>query len=422
MLQSRQHKFRDDSLALIDSVETGIDHVVASMTDRLVDVRRHMHSHPEPSGEELETTAFIASQLKGVGLEPRLCKQDIGVVADWEFGDVTDETPRLAVRCDIDALRLPDQKDVLYRSQVTGIAHACGHDVHTSITLGSAMTLLQSSLNADYAKTAARLRFIFQPAEETCEGARWLVEQGVLDGVDAILALHVDPELDVGKVGLRSGSLTASCDEVDVLIEGKGGHGARPHQSLDPIAAAAQLVSSLYQALPRSVDSRQPSVLTFGKIAGGSAPNVIPECVELRGSLRAVNISTRDSLYRRIREVAEGVERMTGTSIRIRFLNSLPSVVNHPRIIAAMENAARRVVGGENTHFLDLPSMGGEDFAVYLEHVPGAMLRLGCSPVGAARRTLLHSPFFDVDEAAIGIGVRIMTRTALLLASDGFRG
>ena len=159
-------------------------------------------------------------------------------------------------------------------------------------------------------------------------------------------------------------------------------------------------------------------MLSFGKIAGGSAPNVIPECVELRGSLRAVDMETRDALYQSIRDIAAGIEQVTNTKIRIRFLNSLPSVVNHPRIVAAMQIAAEKVLGNEGVHFIELPSMGGEDFAVYLEHVPGAMLRLGCRSPEVETPTLLHSPMFDVDESAISIGVRIMTRTALLLATD----
>jgi len=376
-----------------------------------------MHSHPEPSGEELETTTFIARQLSDAALSPQICRQDIGLVTDFELGTIDEDSPTIAIRADIDALRLPDQKSVPYKSQVNGICHACGHDVHTSIALGSAMAL--SGVADEVGKSVGvRFRFIFQPAEETCEGARWMIEQGALDGVDAIIALHVDPELPAGTVGLRSGSLTASCDEVDILIEGKGGHGARPHQTHDPIGAASLLVSSLYQAIPRSVDSRRASVLSFGKIAGGSAPNVIPECVELRGSLRAVDIETRDRLYQRIRDVAAGIERVTDTKIRIRFLNSLPSVVNHPRVVAAMQLATERVIGTDGVHFIELPSMGGEDFAVYLEHVPGAMLRLGCRRPDVETPTLLHSPMFDVDESAIDIGVRIMTRTALLLAVD----
>ena len=230
----RDQRFENHSLRQLEFVEPKVDDSIHRIGQRLVEIRRHTHSNPEPSGEELETTAFIAAELSNDGLAPKVCQQDIGLVADFAIGAVDQGSSTIAIRADIDALRLPDQKDVPYKSQVNGICHACGHDVHTAIALGSAFTL--SAIADEFGGGAgAKLRFIFQPAEETCEGARWMVEQGVLDGVDSIIALHVDPELPAGVVGLRSGSLTASCDEVDILIEGRGGHGARPHQLTIPL-------------------------------------------------------------------------------------------------------------------------------------------------------------------------------------------
>lgn len=390
----------------------------------VVRFRRHLHRHPEPSGEEVETTQFVASRLESIGLTARGCLSDagrkVGLIADCDLGRPAAGTPRIAIRCDMDALRIPDEKDVEYRSQHDGIAHACGHDAHTAILLGIATAAAE--LNADAAAgngnapTGLRLRFLFQPAEEISGGARWLVDQGAMDGVDAVIGLHVDPERPAGEVGIRTGVLTANCDEVDVEIRGHGGHAARPHHSHDPIAAASQLVSAMYQQLPRSVDSRDPSVFTVGRINGGYAANVIPECVRLQGSLRTIAASSRSTLKRRMREICEGVARAAGVEIDLRFSAPLNAVVNDPLVAAALEAAARRVLGAGGVKRIDRPSLGGEDFSVYLERAPGALLRLGCAAPGE-KAPFLHSPRFDVDERCLPLGMRILFQTAVHLSA-----
>ncbi|MBW3539381.1 MAG: amidohydrolase, partial [Planctomycetes bacterium] len=260
-----------------------------------------------------------------------------------------------------------------------------------------------------------RLRLLFQPAEESSEGARWLVDQGALEGVSAIVALHVDPEHPVGTAGIRYGVLTAYCDEMEIVVEGRGGHAARPHHTIDPVAAAAHLVGALYEFLPRRVDSRSAFVFTIGRISGGDAPNVIPERVEMVGTLRNVGRANREALQREVLRICAGAELSSGAKVRVRFFNPLEAVVNHPAVTAALEEAAGRVVGPENVYPIELPSMGGEDFSVYLERVPGAMLRLGCAaPQGES--AFLHSPRFDLDERALALGTRILLRAALLLA------
>jgi amidohydrolase len=233
--------------------------------------------------------------------------------------------------------------------------------------------------------------------------------------VDAIIGLHVDPEREAGKAGIRYGVLTANCDDVEIHVDGRGGHAARPHHSIDPIAAASHLVGALYEFLPRRVDSRHPAVLTFGSIHGGTTANVIPETVELQGTLRTTDATSRDTLKIEIDRICSGAELSTGARIRRKFLCPLAAVINDPSVTRFLEQSAKAVLGEEQVQTIPLPSMGGEDFSVYLNHAPGAMLRLGCRPPGQETH-FLHSPLFDLDERALAWGSRILIRTALLLA------
>jgi amidohydrolase len=414
--------FSHDAWSAVGPWESRLDAQIDRLEQELVRIRRHLHANPEPSGEEIETSKLVARRLRDLGLAPRICRSDcgneVGVVADLTLGDSKPDAPLIALRADMDALRIPDEKAVEYRSRRPGIAHACGHDAHTTILLGAA--LAGAAAQAEQEPTpggfGARLRFLFQPAEETSGGAHWLVEQGALEGVDAIVGLHVDPERPVGQVGVRYGVLTANCDEVEIVVEGHGGHAARPHHTIDPIAAAAHLVGTLYEFLPRAVDSRSASVFTIGRISGGYTPNVIPERVELLGSLRTTEPHTREMLKKRIEQTCAAVELTSGATVRARFHSPLKSVNNDPMIAHALELASERVVGRENVAIIDRPSMGGEDFAVYLDHVRGALLRLGCATPGV-KTPFLHSTEFDIDERALVTGTKILTRAALLLAT-----
>jgi amidohydrolase len=396
-----------------------IDQHAAELEARLVEARRHLHAHPEASCEERETTQYLAERLAEARIDARTCRDGLGVIADLDVGTVTDVTPRIALRADIDALRIPDAKTTPYASQHPGLCHACGHDAHSAMVLGAAWCgarLRQSGPPSDDVP-GMRLRFLFQPAEEESLGAQWLVEQGAVDGVDAILGLHVDPERTLGTVGIRYGVLTATCDDVEIVIEGKGGHAARPHHTRDPIAAAGQLITALYQFLPRSVDPRTASVFTIGRIAGGTLPNVIPERVELVGTLRTLDEQHRQCLKERIEDIVHGCRETSGTTIHLRFFCPVGAVVNNRRVTGALEAASRRVVGDDGIQSIELPSMGGEDFSAYLTKVPGAMLRIGCAPPGFTA-PFLHAPNFDVDERVLALGTRILLRTAVLLAAQ----
>ncbi|MGE0373997.1 MAG: M20 family metallopeptidase [Planctomycetaceae bacterium] len=414
LLQTKVPSSPEPHRGTFDGWESDIDRQVAALESRLIEIRRYLHAHPEPAREERETSRFIAAQLTAAGLEPRLCRDGLGVVVEAALGQPAEGAPLIAIRADLDALRIHDTKTTSYASQFPGLCHACGHDAHATMVLGAALCATACS-RTPVERPGVRLRFLFQPAEETSEGARWLVEQGAVEGVDAILGIHVDPERPLGTAGIRYGTLTANCDEVEITVEGKGGHSARPHHTLDPIAAAAHVVCALYQFLPRSVDSRSPSVFSVGKIAGGTLPNVIPERVEILGTLRTLEAETRGVLKNRMEEIVHGVRELSGTSIHLRFLTPIDTVHNDRRVTAALETASRRVLGNDGVQMISQPSMGGEDFSAYLTRVPGALLRIGCAPPGFAA-PFLHAPDFDVDERALALGTRILLRAALILS------
>mgnify|MGYP001032035483 CR=1 FL=1 len=410
--RKQQTEVTDLARASLEEVCAPIDDWLGTHQQVLVGIRRHLHMHPEPSGQERETTGYLAERLGEVGVDAVVLRDGLGLVADAVIGDPGPESPRVALRADIDALKIQDSKSVEYRSCRDGVMHACGHDVHSSIVMGVALAVAERGGESGLEPGCGlHLRYLFQPAEEICQGAKWLIEQGVLEGVDAILGLHVDPETSAGEIGVRYGPLTAVCHEVAITVRGEGGHAARPHQSRDPLAAAISLASTLYTQLPRAVDSRQPSVFSIGRLSGGTVPNVIPDEVEILGSLRTVTVGTDTLLQEKIRQIAAGVAMATETEIDVSFRASLESVRNDSTVTSAIEEAAWAVAGEESVWRIEQPSMGGEDFSEYQLKVPGSMFRLGS---GTPQRHLLHTPGFDIDEAALVPGARVMIRAAVL--------
>jgi amidohydrolase len=385
-----------------------LDEIIADATDDLVALRRRIHAHPEPSGAELETSLLLYQTLDQPGLALRMGPDGCGVLADNRSAA---GQPRVAFRGDIDALLIHEANAVPYRSQRAGVMHACGHDAHAAIATHVALALhkLETSGHAPW---PLRWRAILQPAEEAADGARRMIAAGALEGVESIFALHVDPPRPTGEVGLCVGPFTASCDNVRIVVRGRGGHGARPHESHDPIAAAAQLVSSLYQFIPRTTDSFDAVVLSFGRITGGQNANVIPEEVELDGTLRTLAATVRAQTIEQIRQIARGVEEITATEIDVAVDGGIPSVRNDAAAVRILEEAAESV-SGVIARIIPRPSMGGEDFACYLDHVPGAMFRLGIAAADGLIRPL-HTPTFDVNEAALPIGVNILARAVIL--------
>ena len=396
-----------------------LDRIADERSSDWIAVRRYLHTHPEPSGDEVQTTQFIVERLLALGIVAHIPARGVGVLADLKIGSPATDAPIVAIRADIDALRMQDRKAVPYASGCPGVAHACGHDAHMTVVLAAAELITTLSRRLPESDVpSAHFRFIFQAAEETAQGANWMVEDGALLGVTSILGLHVDPTIPAGKVGIRYGVLTAQVDEVLLEVRGKGGHAARPQHTSDPIGTAAMLVSALYQSVPRRADSLTPMVFSIGSIHGGTASNVIPDRVEITGTLRSTEQRTRDSVLRSIRQICAGIAAATANTIDVTYRSPLGSVINDITVTSAIEAATIQVVGGENIVLIDRPSMGGEDFAVYIDHVRGAQFRLGCAgPEGDW--PLLHAPTFDVAERAIPLGARIMTRAALLLALIG---
>lgn len=417
-----------------------INEAVDNRFDDMVAMRRQLHAYPEPSGEEFQTSLNLYRRLGDAGFDVAMGPEGRGVIADFPVergpsvprlstagvspspstspgnGDgKASHSPlppgRIALRADIDALRIQDQKSIAYRSQRDGIMHACGHDAHTAIVWGALVSL------ADLAQRQAlpwplHLRGIFQPAEETATGAREMIGAGALDGVGAILANHVDPTRTVGRIGLRSGVLTANCDTMHVVIQGRGGHAARPHEASDPIAAAAQFINALYLSIPRVTDSQDAVVVTVGQIIAGHNANVIPDQVELRGTLRTLDARVREQTIGHVRRIAEGIGLSSRTTIKVEFAEGTTSVHNDPAIVDLLRQSALEVVGPDAIDTIRRPSMGSEDFAFYLDHVPGAMYRLGCASPRVGNFGL-HTPTFDVDEDALRIGAKILAQTAV---------
>lgn len=375
-----------------------IQGIATALAPRLVEIRRHIHSFPELSGQEWQTSAYVAGVLSSCGLTVREAVAKTGLVADLGRGDA----PLLAVRADLDALPIQEMTGLDYRSRIDGVMHACGHDVHTTVALGTAMVLA-----ALPEPVPGRVRFLFQPAEETAQGARWMIEDGALANVIALLGLHVWPALPGGTIGIRYGALTAAADELEITILGESGHGARPHEAIDAVWIAAQVIGNLQQAISRTQNPLRPVVLTIGKIQGGRAPNVIADQVRLLGTVRSLHPETRAQLPQWIEGIIQNTCATYGARYTLAYKNGVPGVHNDPELTQLVEQSARAAWGGERVQILTEPSLGAEDFSLYLENVPGAMFRLGTGVAGQPYYSL-HHPKFTVDEAAILTGVVTM--------------
>ena len=396
---------------MIHDWQSELDRVVERQFSSLVQLRRHLHMHPEPSGEERETTRYISRWLENSGYHTKTGPDGRGLLADFHLKQSPFALPRIALRADLDGLHIQDSKQVAYHSKVTGVMHACGHDAHTALVAG-ALSAISELEQREHLPWPVSLRGIFQPAEETCQGAREMIDFGALERVEAIFSIHMDPLRSIGHVGLRPGTLTANCDEVMLTISGRGGHAARPHETSDPIAAAAQLINAIYVSLPRLTDSQDAVVVTIGQISGGENANVIPEKVQLRGTVRTLDRKVRDQTLAHLQQLADGVGSTTRTAVTLALGPGAPSVFNDHRLFDLVRRCAREVVDDKGLDSLARPSMGSEDFAFYLQQVPGFMLRIG-SHAEHAQPTPLHTPEFDIDEQAISVGAKILARIAI---------
>jgi len=397
-----------------------LDQLIDSRRTPIIELRRQLHQYPEPSGEERETSRYLLDQLQQIGFQVRLGKNQCGVIADANYGPApmdSEQPKRIALRADIDALNIRDAKEVSYRSKHEGIMHACGHDAHTTIVF-SAISALREMHERDQLPWPVYIRAIFQPAEEIAQGASQMIQEGALEGITAILATHMDPTRETGRIGLRPGTLTAMCDTIIVTVRGRAGHGARPHEARDPIAAAAQFLTAVYQAVPKQTGDEKTVVASFGEFLGGQSANVIPNHATLRGTLRTLSAAARQEAQQEIKRLAEEVGLQTETRFEIDFDCGCESVKNDPSLVQLLATTAKQVLDDDAIESINEPSMGSEDFSFYCQRIPAAMFRLG-SASGSKNRFPLHSANFDITEESLLIGAKIMAHAVILWSAPG---
>lgn len=373
--------------------------------EELINTRRDLHAHPELGFQEIRTSGVVASRLEKYGFEVRTGIAKTGVTGLLRGGH---PGPVLAIRADMDCLPIQEENDIPYRSRTAGLMHACGHDGHTAIALAVARVL--ASRREDL---HGSVKFIFQPAEETLGGAAPMVAEGVLDNphVDAIVGLHLWNSMPVGQIGVLNGPIMAATGNFRVTIKGKGGHGAAPQTTVDPIVAACHCITSVQSVVARNVDPLQPAVVTVGSFQAGSAVNIIPDEATFMGTIRSFNNDVHALLESRTREVVQQVAAAFGCTVEWDYKPGYPVTVNHPDIAEIVRNAARDVVGPEQTVEAEA-TLGGEDFAFFLRERPGCFFFVGSANSEKGLDYPHHNPRFNIDEAALPIGALVMLKTA----------
>ncbi|MFN8007024.1 MAG: amidohydrolase [Terriglobia bacterium] len=382
-----------------------------SLQPKLVEIRRDLHQHPELSNREFRTSKVVTEYLRKLGLEVQSNVAHTGVVALLHGRH---EGPVVGVRVDMDALPIQETLEVPYKSQVEGVKHACGHDVHTTIGLGVAETLL-----AFREEIRGKVKFVFQPAEEgpppgESGGASLMVQEGVLENpnVDAMFGIHVMPTIEVGKVGVHQGTVWASNDTLEINILGRKTHGAYPHTGVDAIAVAAQVILGLQTMVNRLIDVRDPLLISFGIMEGGNQFNVLADRVRLVGMVRCLTSEVREAAPRRIEEVLRGITQSFGASYTMALTSGAPVTMNHPQLVAHAIPALESVLGKDNV-LLQRPHMGSEDFACFAEKIPGFYYWLGVRNDSRGINHMIHTPEFDVDENCLAIGVSTLSHLVL---------
>ena len=378
---------------------------IDSYHHELIHLRRHIHAHPELSGFENQTAILISGYLKNIGWNVRESVGKTGVTAD--FGPLNKGI--IGLRVDMDALPIFEETKLSFSSKADGVMHACGHDLHVTIGLGVANIVKDLKLNTG-------IRIIFQPAEEIASGARWMIKDGATKGLTHIFGVHVYPDLSVGTIGIKEGSLTAAAGELKVEIKGKSGHGARPHEGVDAIWAASKVISGIQELITRKLDPLDPVVITFGKINGGNAFNVLAEKVNIIGTVRCTNLKLFKNIGNWLNENISSLANSCGADAKVIFREITPPVNNDSEINRVLRDSGIKVLGQENVIELQKPSLGAEDFAEFLNDIPGAMFRLGVA--GSNGCAPLHSSKFDPDEKAIAVGIKVLTESIVKLNNE----
>ena len=388
-------------------IKDKIQQIAKSIFNDVVANRRHLHSHPELSFHEVETSAFVAKHLESLGLTYERMA-DNGLVALLKGEKPSDEV--IALRADMDALPITEANDVPYKSQNAGVMHACGHDVHTSSLLGVATILTE--LKSEFGGT---IKLIFQPAEEKLPGgASLMIKEGVLENPkpSAVIGQHVMPLIDAGKVGFRAGKYMASTDELYVTVKGKGGHGAQPQQNIDPVIITAHMLTALQQIVSRFSDPKSPCVLSFGKVIANGATNVIPNEVYLEGTFRTMDEEWRTEAHVRMKKMAEGLVESMGGTVDFNIVKGYPYLINEPVLTNNVRGFAEDYLGKENVLDLDI-WMAAEDFAYYSQVADSCFYRLGTRNESRGITSSVHTPTFDVEETALETSVGLMAYLAV---------
>jgi len=378
--------------------------------DEMISIRRHLHRHPEISYQEYETTTFIKKNLDELGIRYE-SPLETGCVGIIEGGQESDRI--IALRADIDALAMDEEGNhkKAFASENPGAAHCCGHDAHTANLLGTARILSELKEEIE-----GKILLIFQPGEEKLPGGgRLLCETGFLQkqGVQHIYGLHTSPEIEPGKIGIKTGELMAAPDEFEIEIIGKGGHAAKPHEATDPIVIAAQFINAVQSIVSRSVDPTEKAVVTVGKVTGGTAHNIIPEKVKLLGTVRTFSEDTAELIKNRLESILKGITQANQATYTYAFNKGYPAVLNSKAEADAVINTSKELLGEASIQMLDRPIMAGEDFAFYQKEFPGAFFFLGSGSEEADSKYTWHHPRYNVDERCFKTGAAIMTGLAL---------
>ena len=370
---------------------------VEAIKDILIQWRRDFHQYPELGFEEHRTSSIIAETLISFGMSPKTGVGKTGVTADLNFG----EGPTIALRADMDALPMQETSGLSFSSKHDGVMHACGHDGHMAMLLGAAKILSQMDK-----ELTGTIRFIFQPAEEGEGGARYMIKDGCLEGVDEIYGIHVWNYQPVGEVGAKEGPILAAADLFDIIIKGVGGHGATPQGTVDAVIVAAHLIQALQTIVSRNTNPLESTVITIGEINGGHNFNIIADKVRLAGTTRAYTKENRSMIQRRMQEIIDGMAKSFGAEITFNYTDGYPPTINHAGPVKKVLQAAGKVVGpGAGEPYL---SMGGEDFSYYLQKVPGCFFFVGSAPDGQRQfSTPHHCSHFNMDESALSVGTSV---------------
>jgi len=378
----------------------------AKLFDWLVEIRRDLHEHPEIGMEEIRTSAKVAEALERLGLDVKTGIGATGVVGLLKGGS---PGRTIAIRADMDALPITEETGLPFASKNKGVMHACGHDGHVAMALGAAQML--SEVRGDI---RGDVKFIMQPAEENYGGARDLVEEGVLENpkVDAIIALHIDTGAGVGKLVIKSGPIGASADVFMISINGTGGHGSEPQACVDPIHVAAHAITAIQTMIPRTLDARDPVVVSVCSIQGGTAFNIIPDSVHFGGTVRTLSGERHAEMPKKLEDIVRGVTSTFGATFDFTYIHGAPVTANEPGMTMLMRGTANELWGTESVIEMEKPHMGSEDYSYYLQKVPGAMGMLGARKDGEIPHPS-HHPKFDFDERCLPLGAELLAATAV---------